>query len=56
MTEFSDEGARKDLKDITQKKVLKIKGKVRSVSYGLTGDQLAIKDISQYAIVAQYIR
>jgi len=38
MTELSDEGARKDLKDITQKKVLKIKGKGRSISYVLTGD------------------
>jgi len=38
MTGLSDESVRKDLKDITQKKVLKIKGRGRSISYVLAGD------------------
>ena len=38
MTGLSDEGSRKDLNDIVKKKVLRIKGKGRSISYVLFGD------------------
>lgn len=38
ITGLSDEGARKDLKDIVHKKILEVKGKGRSVSYVLVGD------------------
>jgi len=38
LTGLSDEGARKDLKDIIEKKVFKIKGKGRSISYVLIGN------------------
>jgi len=38
LTGLSDEGARKDLNEIIKKKVLKIKGKGRSISYVLTGN------------------
>jgi len=38
LTGLSDEGARKDLNDIIDKKVLKAKGSGRSVSYVLVGD------------------
>ena len=38
LTGLSDEGARKDLKNIIEKKVFKIKGKGRSISYVLIGN------------------
>jgi len=38
LTGLSDEGARKDLKGIIEKKVFKIKGKGRSISYVLIGN------------------
>lgn len=38
LTGISDEGARKDLKEIVKKKILKIKGKGRSISYILIGN------------------
>jgi predicted HTH transcriptional regulator len=37
LTELSDEGARRDLNDIVKKKVFKIKGRGRSISYVLYG-------------------
>ena len=37
LTGLSDEGARKDLVGIIEKKVFKIKGKGRSISYTMVG-------------------
>jgi len=38
LTGLSDEGARRDLNNIVKKKVFKIKGKGRSISYVLFAD------------------
>lgn len=38
LTELSDEGARRDLSGIVKKKVFKVKGKGRSISYVISGD------------------